>query len=151
MAKSSNQGSKKAQSSAARLAAVQAVYQMDGNAQTAPSVVREFVDFRLGEPVDDEQMVTPDRESFTRIVSGVAERREDLDHMIASTLGRERPPEALIRAILLCGAWELLARGDIDAPVIVSDYLHVTDAFYDVGEKKLVNAVLDRIAANLRT
>ena len=151
MVKPSNRGSKKAQSSAARLAAVQAVYQMDGNAQTAPSVVREFVDFRLGEPVDEQAMVTPDRESFTRIVSGVAERRDDLDHMIAATLGRERPPEPLIRAILLCGAWELLAHGDIDAPVIVSDYLHVTDAFYDVGEKKLVNGVLDRIATNLRS
>lgn len=151
MAKLANHGSKKAQSSAARLAAVQAVYQMDGNAQTAPSVVREFVDFRLGQPVEGEAMVTPDRESFTRIVSGVAERREDLDHMITATMGRERPPEPLIRAILLCGAWELLARGEIDAPVIVSDYLHVTDAFYDVGEKKLINAVLDKIATNLRS
>ncbi|MGH9810901.1 MAG: transcription antitermination factor NusB [Terriglobia bacterium] len=150
MPKTDKKGSNKAQGSAARLAAVQALYQMEGNAQTASSVIREYMDFRFGEKLDGEAMVTPDGEQFSRLVSGVAERKGDLDHMIAATLGRERPTDRLLSCILLCGAWELLARTEIDAPVIISDYLHVTEAFYDQGEKKLVNAVLDKIAANVR-
>ncbi len=149
-ATSQAKGSKKARHSAARLAAVQALYQMDGNEQSAPSVIREYVDFRFGETVDGEAMISPDRELFSRLVSGVAERRDDLDHMVAATLGRERPADRLLNCIILCGAWELLARTDVDAPIIISDYLHVTEAFYDQGEKKLVNAVLDKIATNLR-
>ncbi len=144
------QGSKKARSSAARLAAVQAIYQIAGNAQAAGPVVREYIDYRLGMPVEGQDMVTPDVELFSRLVTGVEERRADLDHMIASTLGPDKTAERLLNCILLCGAYELMARGDVDAPIIISDYLHVTDAFYDQGEKKLVNAVLDRIAASVR-
>ena len=143
-------GSQKARASAARLAAVQALYQMAGNEQTAVSTVREYIDFRLGQPVEGEEMVTPDKELFSMIVSGVEERRGDLDHMIAATLGGKKAAERLLHCIMLAGAYELMARPDVDAPVIISDYLHVTDAFYDQGEKKLVNAVLDKIAMNVR-
>ncbi len=143
-------GSQKARASAARLASVQALYQMAGNEQTAVSAVREYIDFRLGQPVEGQEMVTPDKELFSKIVSGVEERRGDLDHMIAATLGEKKEVERLLHCILLAGAYELMARPDVDAPVIISDYLHVTDAFYDQGEKKLVNAVLDKIAANVR-
>jgi N utilization substance protein B len=149
-AKAEARSSKKARNSAARLAAVQALYQMDSNSQTAASAVREYIDFRLGEPLDGEAMVTGDAPLFSTIVSGASERRADLDHMITASLGRDRPAEPLLHCILLCGAYELLANHDVDAPVIISDYLHVTDAFFEQGEKKLINAVLDKIAVNLR-
>jgi N utilization substance protein B len=145
-----NHGSKKARASAARLAAVQALYQMEGNGQGASSVIKEYIDFRLGEPVDGEEMVSPDAELFSKLVSGVEERRADLSGMVSGASGREKLAEPLLNCILLCGAYELMARHDVDAPIIISDYLHVTEAFYDQGEKKLVNAVLDKIADNVR-
>ena len=148
--KAEARSSKKARNSAARLAAVQALYQMDRNSQSAASAVREYIDFRLGQALDGEAMVAADPQLFSRIVSGASERRSDLDHMIAASLGRERPAEPLLNCILLCGAYELLANLETDAPVIISDYLHVTDAFFGQGEKKLINAVLDKIAINLR-
>lgn len=144
-------GSKKARASAARLAAAQAVYQSLSTGQAARSTIVEFLEYRLGAPVDGVEMVTPDRTLFSAIVSGVDDRRLDLDHLVKNALNDEdKDHESLLRAIMLCGAYELLAHGEIDAPIIISDYVHVTDAFFDVGEKKLVNAVLDRIAKNLR-
>lgn len=142
------QGSRKARNTAARLAAVQALYQMRGNDQTASSVVREYIDFRLGEKIEGEAMVSPDKELFSALVTGVDNRRADLESMIEAAAGRK--VEALLNCILLCGAYELLAHSEIDAPLIISDYLHVTDAFYDQSEKKLVNAILDKLANNLR-
>lgn len=149
--KKTNKGSKKAQSSAARLAAVQALYQMEGNDQSARSAVREYLDFRLGQPVDGIRLVQADRELFTHLVTGVEQRRADLDTIIGQTLGaREQLREPLLQAILFCGAYELMSRLEVDAPIIISDYMHVTDAFFDQGEKKLVNAVLDKIAKAVR-
>jgi N utilization substance protein B len=142
------QGSQKARNTAARLAAVQALYQMRGNDQKAASVVREYIDFRLDEKLDGEAMVSPDKELFSALVTGVDSRRDDLATMIEAAA--ERKVEPLLNCILLCGTYELLAHGEIDAPLIISDYLHVTDAFYDQSEKKLINAVLDRLAKNLR-
>ncbi|MGZ9097730.1 MAG: transcription antitermination protein NusB [Micavibrio sp.] len=147
------QGSKIARSSAARLAAVQAVYQILSNQQSADSVIAEYRLHRLGQPVEGAAMVTPDGDLFQTIVSGVYERMNALEDMIAAALqknGKSKPSEPLLMAVLLCGAYELLDNRAVDAPIILSDYLNVTHAFYEQGESRLVNAVLDAIKAVIR-
>ena len=155
-------------STSARLAAVQAVYQMRLNDQDAKSVVDEYRKYRLGQNLaetaedyaDGYEAVLPDGKVFSDIVIGVHANKKDLQEFISNALNNNKndggevkvrlEPDMLINAILLCGACELLTRHDVDGPVIIADYLHVTDAFYDGSEKKLVNAVLDRLYKNLR-
>lgn len=156
---SASQGSKIARLSAARLAAVQAVYQMKANDQDARSIITEFRTHRLGKPTEGQNMVTPDGNLFTSIVAGVSDREADLKGIIDATLRGQKEGSArnsevsiepLLWSILMCGAFELLAHHDTDVPIIISDYLEVTHAFYEGGEAKLVNGVLDRIGHNLR-
>ena len=78
----------------------------------------------------------------------VVDRFDDLHMLVQESSQKEH--EALIYSILICGAAELLAHLDIDAPVIINEYLDVTHAFYDTGESKLVNGVLDAIAGKVR-
>jgi N utilization substance protein B len=148
------QGSKKARAASARLAAVQAVYQILANDQSAESVISEYkLQKRLGAPLDGVEMVTPDGVLFQDVVKGVYDRMNALEDMIAAALqkaGKGKPSEPLLMAILLCGAFEILNHLDIDAPLILSDYLNVTHAFYEQGESKLVNAVLDSIKTAVR-
>ncbi len=150
-----NQGSVIARKSAARLLAVQAVYQMHKNEQDAKIVIREFLDHRAGVDVegDGEVMVAPDQEHFTSLVQGVEEHIIQLGEMVAHNRGEKKSgqkTEPLLNAIFLCGAYELMMMPKIDAPVIISDYLHVTHAFYDEKEAKLVNAVLDSLKKTVR-
>ena len=147
------QGSKKAQAAAARLVAVQAVYQMLTNEQSASSVISEYKLHRLGKEIAGEDMVTPDGVLFETVVIGVFDRMNALEDAVTAAFakaGKSKPAEPLLNAILLCGAFELLAHLDIDAPLIVSDYLNVTHAFYEPGESKLVNAILDTIKKAIR-
>lgn len=147
------QGSKKARATAARLAAVQAVYQMIANDQAAASVISEFRLHRIGKPVDGQEMVTPDGVLFESIVRGAYDRWNELEGMIGAAFaksGKSAPSEPLLLAVLMCGSWELMANLDIDAPLIMSEYLNVTHAFYDQGESKLVNAVLDSVKKAVR-
>ena len=144
--------SRRAQFSAARLAAAQAVYQMMENDQSAAAVIAEYKARRLGEAVDGEVMVPPDGTLFRAVVEGVENRRSDLDALLAGPDGKEAAAahEPLLRAVLLCGAYELMAHHDTDAPIIINDYLDVTHAFFDQGESKLVNGVLDRVGKAVR-
>jgi transcription antitermination protein NusB len=145
----SARGSKKARMSAARLAAVQALYRMMLNRDTATTVIREFAAYRFNEKIDDEDMVLPDGILFERIVKGLDMRRGEVELLVTERLG-DRVPEPLLMSVLLCGAYELLAHTDIDAPIIIADYLHVTKAFYDKSEAGLVNAVLDALRPLVR-
>lgn len=148
------QGSKIARASAARLAAAQAVYQIMTNDQDAETVINEYRLYRLGKPVDDVEMVTPDGVLFQAIVAGVYDRMNLLMGMIADATakgGKTTPAEPLLLAIMLCGAWELLANQDVDAPLVLSDYLNVTHAFYEQGEAKFVNGVLEAVKNTTRS
>ena len=141
--------------SAARLLAVQALYQSLLNGQGAKSVVSEFLAERTVQVVDGEAICPPDKSLFSKIISGVEQRRADLDGIVAGHLkkpgGKEsKIPEKLLQSILLCGVFEIMAHTDVDTPIIINDYVDVSHAFYGGGESKLVNAVLDRAAANLR-
>lgn len=153
------QGSKIARQTAARLAAVQAVYQMKANDQDAKSVISEFNDHRMGESLEGQDMVLPDGALFADIINGVQSRYDDIKGVIDACLsghsktkasGSLDSMESLLGSVLLCGGFELLAHNETDAPIIISDYLEVTHAFYEGGEAKLVNGVLDNVNKTLR-
>ena len=152
----SARSSQKARNSAARLMAVQAVYQMHKNDQTADIVIKEYLEHRTGVDIEGDEMVRPDQEHFTSVVRGVEEHIEQLSEMVSLNRGKtaeESNPkkEPLLQAIFLCGAFELMVLQTIDFPVIISDYLHVTQAFYDEGEAKLVNGLLESIRKTVRS
>lgn len=145
-------GSKIARLTAARLAAVQVFYQMLlDEAVDAATAVRDFMEHRAGFEFDGNVFIPADADLLGRIVKGAQERRADVDRLIATNLDRKvEHVEPLLRAILTAGIYELLAHADIDTGIIIADYLNVTDSFYDGGEVKLVNAVLDRIGKSVR-
>jgi N utilization substance protein B len=145
-------GSAKARKSSARLGAVQVLYQMRLNNQDAKSAIAEFISHRVDLPVDGELIVTADEELLTDIVTGVQKRWSDIDGIVSQTLadgGRDKV-EAVLDCILRAGAYELIAHGTIDAGIIINDYLNVTTSFYDGAERKLVNAILDKVAKAVR-
>lgn len=142
-----------AKRSAARLAAVQALYHMEMSGASAQVVLDE----QAWHATDPESgyvgLIEPDRQFLGDLVRGVEARRDDVDRMLGAALSSEWPLERLetvLRAILRVGVWELLSRPDIDAAVVITEYVRIAEAFFDGGEPKLVNGVLDRLAATLR-
>lgn len=141
------------QRSSARLAAVQALYQMELGGSTPDQVLREFLEVRLKEDVDGFSLAEADRRLFAELVRGVAAEAQDLDDMLAAVLDEDWPVsrlEPLLLALLRAGAYELSARPGVPARVVISEYLAVADAFFSGKEPALVNGVLDRIARALR-
>src|SRR5690349_1498984 len=137
----------------ARLAAVQALYQIDLSAAKPEAVIAEFVKHRLGREVDGQNYGEVDAALFADIVRGVAARQDDLDRAISAVLTPDWPLarlETVLRAILRAGAYELVARPDVPTRVAISEYLDVAHAFYAGKEPGLVNGVLDRLAHHLR-
>lgn len=147
-----NEGSKKARLSAARLAAVQVLYQAFHQGQDIKAVLNEYKTHRLGYKMDEDLFVPADQELLDAIVTGYAARRDDIDNMVAGALDGKTPDklDKLLLHILCAGTYEILAHHDIDVGIIIADYLNVTEAFFDKSEKSLVNAVLDRLAKTLR-
>ncbi|MDY0008640.1 MAG: transcription antitermination factor NusB [Bdellovibrionales bacterium] len=148
-----NAGSAKAQKTAARLAAVQVLYQMRMNNQDAQSAVQEYISHRSGFNLDGDVFVPAEEILLRDIIGGIQTRWSDVDSIVAGALaaGGKNEVEALLDSILRAGAYELLAHGDIDAGIIIHDYLNVTTGFYDGSEPKLVNAILDKVAKTLRS
>lgn len=156
--------------SAARLAAVQALYEMDMAGAEADEVLEEFLQnrWRHGAAGDDAEetaprggedtpdaaaMTEPDNEFLGDLVHGVSTRRQELDGLIAQALSGERTVdrlETLLRVILRGGAYELSSKPDVPATVVINEYLDVAHAFFDAKGVGLVNGVLDRLAHNLR-
>jgi N utilization substance protein B len=130
---------------AARLAAVQALYQLDMNEGVAAAVVSEFVKHRL-EPNADQPL-------FSDVVGGVADRVEEIDGLIGGALVEGWTVERLemvLRAILRAGTYELLARPDVPPKVAISEYVEIAHAFFGGKEPGLVNGVLHRLAQERR-
>ena len=145
-------GSAKAKRTAARLSAVQVLYQMRLNNQDAKSALKDFADHRIGFILDGDAFVPPDREMLDEIVNGVVERWTDIDEIVTKALaeGKKGEVEALLQSILRAGVYELLAHGKTDTGIIINDYLNVTNGFYDGSEPKIVNAILDKVAKAVR-
>jgi len=154
MTDTSEEGVKPAnQRGAARLAAVQALYQMDVGGTGVLEVVSEYEVHRLGKELDGELYRQADAAWFRAIVSGVVEQQLTLDPLIRSSLTEDWPLSRLdstLRAILRAGAYELANRMDVPVAVIVTEYVDIGRAFFEEDEPKLINAVLDRIARKLR-
>lgn len=146
-----SKGSLKARKTAARLFAVQAVYQALQNKVAPNTLYDEYMTHRVGMDLEDGAMVEPDGELFRSLMSGITERWGDLEQIIKPRLTTAKEVEPLLTAIILCGAYEILAHSDIDTPIIITDYLDITASFFEGSETKLVNAVLDAIARELRS
>lgn len=134
---------------AARLAAVQALYQMDVGGTDLTHVLVEFESFRLGKEVDGDQYRDADAVYFRDVVSGVVRDQRTLDPKIHVALAEKWPLKRIdttLRAILRCGAYEIINRSDVPARVIISEYVDVARAFFEDDEAKMVNGVLDRLA-----
>src|ERR1700761_1376267 len=142
------------QRGAARLAAVQALYQMDIGASGVLEVVAEYEAHRLGQELDGETYLKADAAWFRSIVSGVVREQTKLDPLIGQALQDDWALSRLdstVRAILRAGTFELIDRKDVPVAVIVTEYVEIARAFFEDDEPKLVNAVLDRIAKQVRT
>jgi N utilization substance protein B len=141
------------QRGAARLAAVQALYQMDIGGSGVLEVVAEYEAHRLGQELDGETYLKADAAWFRSIVSGVVREQVKLDPLIGSALQDDWALSRLdstVRAILRAGTFELLDRKDVPVAVIVTEYVEIAHAFFEEDEPKLVHAVLDRIAKQVR-
>ncbi len=147
-----NEGSAKARRSAARLAAVQVLYQSDLNDQNPTEAMRDFLQHRNGFEFDGDIFVPADPELLEKIIYGVVDRRENLNQMIAAQLAKKdkEKTEPILNAILMAATYEVMAHHDIDAPIIISDYMNVAHAFYEDGAPKMINAILDTLAKSLR-
>jgi transcription antitermination protein NusB len=131
----------------ARLAAVQALYQMELTGQDAETVAREFLDHRLRAEPDATH--GPDEALFRAIVAGVPHRQAEIDRAIAACLSanwRLQRIDSILRAILRASAFELVDRKDIPARVVIDEYLEISHCFFGEEEAGFVNAVLDRLA-----
>ncbi|WP_333825526.1 transcription antitermination factor NusB [Pinisolibacter sp.] len=139
---------------AARLAAVQALYQMEIAGTELGDVVAEFENFRLGREIDGDTYREADPEFFREIVAGVVAYQRDIDPRVDTTLVEGWPLKRIdvtLREILRAGSFELLKRKDIPARVVIAEYVDVAKAFFGEDEPRIVNAVLDKIARTLRT
>jgi N utilization substance protein B len=139
--------------SVARLAAVQALYQMEVSGAGAEAVVREFSDHRFEADLEGQRLANADEAFFGDVVKGVVAAQGDIDHAIARRLAqgwRLERIDATVRAILRAGAFELMRRPDVPAEVAIDEYVEIAKSFFDGAEPGFVNAALDGIARDER-
>jgi len=139
--------------SRARLAAVQALYQMDLAETDLNAVIEEFKAHRLGPYGEDQVLADADPEHFARVLKGVVECQRQIDTLIDSQLAvgwRLVRIDSIVRAILRAAAFELMDMPEVPARVAISEYVEVAHAFFEGEEPKVVNGVLDSIARKLR-
>ena len=145
--------SRPAARSAARLAAVQALYQHEMEATPQAQLLHEFHEHRLGATIEDMTYRAAEQDFFDDVVIGTLARCDEIDALVAAHLSADWAPERLdkpLRAILRAGTYELLARRDIPVGSIINEYLDVAHAFYPKREKGFVNGLLDSVAAVVR-
>ena len=138
---------------AARLAAVQALYQLDMEAKPIASLLDEFHQHRLGAEIEDAQYAEAETAFFDDVVKGVAARRDEIDGLISARLAEgwalPRLDKTMLQ-ILRAGTYELLARADVPTGSAINEYVDVAHAFFDEREAKFVNGVLDGVAKGVR-
>ena len=139
--------------SAARLAAVQALYQMEMEQTPLAKLLHEFHEHRLGATIEDETYAEAEVDFFDDIVTGADARRGEIDALISDRLAEGWSLERLdrpMRAILRAGTYELIARPDVPVATVISEYIDVAHAFFDKRETGFVNGLLDAIAKSAR-
>lgn len=154
-----NQSARSKSRSAARLAAVQALYQQHMEGTALARLLDEFHQHRLGRAIDDDafgdtEYADAEVPFFDDVVRGVDARRDEIDTVIAGKLATgwslTRLDKAMLQ-VLRAGTYELIARVDVPAPVAINEYVEVAKAFFDDGQAKFVNGILDAVAKELRT
>lgn len=145
---------------AARLAAVQALYQWEQTGTKPDVIIAEFGVHRIarkapaqGQAGDEAQLPPADRKLFAEIVRGVASGVSELDDMLSAVISddwRVERLESILRAVMRCGAFELAHRQDVPPKVVISEYVAVADAFFGEKETGMTNGVLDKLAQSLR-
>lgn len=138
---------------AARLSAVQALYQHEMEGTAIPSLLHEFHAHRIGATIEDVEYAEADVDFFDDLVRGAHARREEIDRLITGKLSAGWSLERLdkpMKAILRAGTFELLARADVPTGAAISEYVDVAKAFYEQREAGFVNGLLDAIAKDVR-
>lgn len=146
-------GSATARRTAARLTAVQMLYQAQLSDQTPMESLRQYTDHFWARTLDDIPFVPADLEYAERVLQGFGQNKDRVTEILTGALDTSRSLdriEPLLRCILQAGAAELLTCTDTDAAITIKDYVVVAESFYDGPEKGLVNAVLDKIGKTLR-
>lgn len=139
--------------SAARLAAVQALYQLEMEGTPLAALLHEFHQHRLGATIEDVTYADAEESFFDDIVTGTDKRRDEIDGLIAARLSSGWSLDRLdkpMRQILRAGVYELLARKDVGTGTVISEYVDVAHAFYDKRESGFVNGLLDTVAKDVR-
>lgn len=139
--------------SAARLAACQALYQLEMEATPMAVLLHEFHSHRLGATIEDATYADAEVDFFNDVVTGVHARRDEIDNALSKHLSKEWSLERLdklLKQILRAGTYELMARKEIPVGSVINEYLDVAGAFYEKREKGFVNGVLDSVAKAVR-
>ena len=139
---------------AARLAAVQALYQHHMEGTVVTRLLDEFHQHRLGQEIEGEEYAAADVAFFDDVVRGTIARRDEIDAVVAAKLADgwtlKRLDKTMLQ-ILRAGAYELMARADVPKASAISEYVDVAKAFFDNREAKFVNGVLDAVAKEVRS
>ena len=139
--------------SAARLAAVQALYQLEMEGTAIAPLLHQFHEHRLGATIEGATYAEAEQSFFDDVVRGVDARRAEIDALIVGKLAKGWSLERLdrpMRAILRAGTYELIARPDVPAASVITEYVDVAHAFFDKKESGFVNGLLDAIAKETR-
>jgi N utilization substance protein B len=135
--------------SASRLAALQALYQLEITAGAPDEVIEEFIEHRFGRDMESGAAPAHDKSFFADVVHGVLKHQVEIDSSIARALASGwtlARIDSILRALLRAGAYELVARRDVPAKVVIDEYVELARDFFDGDEPGFVNAVLDRLA-----
>jgi N utilization substance protein B len=139
---------------AARLAAVQAIFQWQEGEHATGEIIDQFLSVRRGEAGEGGMRRDADQRLFKDVVEGAVAKKPELEQILTGALAQDWAWERidrLVRAILLAGAYEILHRKDVPPRVVINEYVEIAHAFYDQGEQNFVNSVLDRVARQSRS
>ncbi len=137
----------------ARLAAVQALYQMELAGEGVETVITEFTNHRFDADIEGEALAEADEAWFADIVRGVIDGQRAIDEIIKARLAsnwRLERLDATLRALLRSGAWELSHKAEVPKEIVIDEYVELAKAFFDDAEAKFVNAALDGVARDVR-
>ncbi|MBI2739811.1 MAG: transcription antitermination factor NusB [Rhodospirillales bacterium] len=139
---------------AARLAAVQAIFQWQEGEHAPAEIIDQFLSVRRGEAGEGGMRRDADQRLFKDVVEGTVMHKAELEQTLTGALAQDwtwERVDRLVRAILLAGSYELIHRKDVPTRVAINEYVEIAQAFYDQGEQNFVNSVLDRIARQSRS
>lgn len=138
----------------ARLAAVQALYQMELAGEGVETVITEFSNHRFDTDIEGEPLAEADEPYFADVVRGVIDSQREIDASVKARLAsnwRLERLDATLRALLRCGAWELAHKTEVPKEIVIDEYVELAKAFFDEAEARFVNAALDGVARDVRS